>query len=156
MCWISVNAFEETFATLAAIYSAIPNLKKIKKKNTENCRLAPLWIFPQVIYDEGPLYIFSKTEDTRVAWIKKLKECKCACLFSHFVTVSHIIFHEHDHILCIWKTLWPYTCTVVRFNSDLTQKYHPCFWVDGVWLCCHQEVKQAMGCKVLDSKNGEN
>uniref|UniRef100_A0AAX7TJL1 Tyrosine-protein kinase n=1 Tax=Astatotilapia calliptera TaxID=8154 RepID=A0AAX7TJL1_ASTCA len=64
----------------------------------------------QVIYDEGPLYIFSKTEDTRVVWIKKLKE-------------------------------------LVRFNSDLTQKYHPCFWVDGVWLCCHQEVKQAMGCK---------
>uniref|UniRef100_A0AAX7W7Y4 Tyrosine-protein kinase n=1 Tax=Astatotilapia calliptera TaxID=8154 RepID=A0AAX7W7Y4_ASTCA len=96
-----------TFATLAAIYSAIPNLKKIKKKNTENCRLAPLWIFPQVIYDEGPLYIFSKTEDTRVVWIKKLKEC-----------------------------------------NDLTQKYHPCFWVDGVWLCCHQEVKQAMGCKL--------
>uniref|UniRef100_A0A3P8NEX6 Tyrosine-protein kinase n=1 Tax=Astatotilapia calliptera TaxID=8154 RepID=A0A3P8NEX6_ASTCA len=84
-----------------------------QKKNTENCRLAPLWIFPQVIYDEGPLYIFSKTEDTRVVWIKKLKE-------------------------------------LVRFNSDLTQKYHPCFWVDGVWLCCHQEVKQAMGCKVLD------
>uniref|UniRef100_A0A3B4FNH1 Tyrosine-protein kinase n=1 Tax=Pundamilia nyererei TaxID=303518 RepID=A0A3B4FNH1_9CICH len=76
-------------------------------------KIAPLWIFPQVIYDEGPLYIFSKTEDTRVAWIKKLKE-------------------------------------LVRFNSDLMQKYHPCFWVDGVWLCCHQEVKQAMGCKVLD------
>uniref|UniRef100_A0A669CQC9 Tyrosine-protein kinase n=1 Tax=Oreochromis niloticus TaxID=8128 RepID=A0A669CQC9_ORENI len=67
----------------------------------------------QVIYDEGPLYIFSKTEDIRAEWIKKLKE-------------------------------------LVRFNSDLMQKYHPCFWVDGVWLCCHQEVKQAMGCKVLD------
>uniref|UniRef100_I3J2L2 Tyrosine-protein kinase n=1 Tax=Oreochromis niloticus TaxID=8128 RepID=I3J2L2_ORENI len=65
----------------------------------------------QVIYDEGPLYIFSKTEDIRAEWIKKLKE-------------------------------------LVRFNSDLMQKYHPCFWVDGVWLCCHQEVKQAMGCKL--------
>lgn len=71
----------------------------------------------QIVYDEGPLYIFSKTEDVRVHWIKKLKE-------------------------------------LVRFNKDLMQKYHPCFWVDGVWLCCHQEVKQAMGCKVLDSKNG--
>uniref|UniRef100_A0A669CU10 Tyrosine-protein kinase n=1 Tax=Oreochromis niloticus TaxID=8128 RepID=A0A669CU10_ORENI len=60
-----------------------------------------------VIYDEGPLYIFSKTEDIRAEWIKKLKEC-----------------------------------------NDLMQKYHPCFWVDGVWLCCHQEVKQAMGCKL--------
>uniref|UniRef100_A0AAQ5Z1S7 Tyrosine-protein kinase n=1 Tax=Amphiprion ocellaris TaxID=80972 RepID=A0AAQ5Z1S7_AMPOC len=72
----------------------------------------------QVIYDEGPLYIFAKSEDVRAQWIKKLKE-------------------------------------LVRFNKDLMQKYHPCFWVDGVWLCCQQEVKQAMGCKVLDSKNGK-
>ncbi|XP_034453031.1 tyrosine-protein kinase BTK isoform X2 [Hippoglossus hippoglossus] len=71
----------------------------------------------QIIYDEGPLYIFAKTEDIRAHWIKKLKE-------------------------------------MVRFNKDQMQKYHPCFWVDGVWLCCQQEVKQAMGCKVLDSKNG--
>ncbi|XP_041847055.1 tyrosine-protein kinase BTK [Melanotaenia boesemani] len=71
----------------------------------------------QIIYDEGPLYIFSKTEDIRCVWLKKLKD-------------------------------------LVRFNKDLMQKYHPCFWVDGVWLCCHQEVKQAMGCKVLDTKNG--
>uniref|UniRef100_A0AAQ5XUB0 Tyrosine-protein kinase n=1 Tax=Amphiprion ocellaris TaxID=80972 RepID=A0AAQ5XUB0_AMPOC len=68
----------------------------------------------QVIYDEGPLYIFAKSEDVRAQWIKKLKE-------------------------------------LVRFNKDLMQKYHPCFWVDGVWLCCQQEVKQAMGCKVLKS-----
>lgn len=44
---------------------------------------------------------------------------------------------------------------VVRFNKDLMQKYHPCFWVDGAWLCCQQEVKQAMGCKILDTKNGK-
>ena len=49
-----------------------------------------------------------------------------------------------------------YLCAVVRYNKDLLQKYHPCSWMDGVWLCCHQEVKQAMGCKVLDGKNGEN
>ncbi|TNN71281.1 Tyrosine-protein kinase BTK [Liparis tanakae] len=71
----------------------------------------------QIIYDEGPLYIFAKTEDSRAQWIRKLKE-------------------------------------MVRFNKDLIQKYHPCFWADGVWLCCQQEVKQAMGCKVLDNKNG--
>lgn len=29
---------------------------------------------PQIIYDEGPLYIFAKTEDIRAQWIKKLKE----------------------------------------------------------------------------------
>ncbi|KAM9850366.1 tyrosine-protein kinase BTK [Aulostomus maculatus] len=71
----------------------------------------------QVIYDEGPLYIFAKTDNVRDQWIRKLKE-------------------------------------MVRFNKDLLQKYHPCFWVDGMWLCCQQEVKQAMGCKVLDTKNG--
>uniref|UniRef100_A0A8C4ETD9 non-specific protein-tyrosine kinase n=1 Tax=Dicentrarchus labrax TaxID=13489 RepID=A0A8C4ETD9_DICLA len=72
----------------------------------------------QIVYDEGPLYIFAKSEDIRAQWIKKLKE-------------------------------------MVRFNKDLMHKYHPCSWMDGVWLCCQQEVKQAMGCKVLDSKNGE-
>uniref|UniRef100_G3PZQ8 Tyrosine-protein kinase n=1 Tax=Gasterosteus aculeatus aculeatus TaxID=481459 RepID=G3PZQ8_GASAC len=71
----------------------------------------------QVIYDEGPLYVFAKTEETRIQWIKKLKD-------------------------------------MVRLNKDLMQKYHPCFWADGTWLCCQQEVKQAMGCKVLDRKNG--
>lgn len=71
----------------------------------------------QIIYDEGPLYIFAKNEDVRAQWIKKLKE-------------------------------------MVSFNKDLMQKYHPCFWADGLWLCCQQEVKQAMGCKVLDGKNG--
>ena len=56
--------------------------------------------------------------------------------------------------LCV--PVHPWLCVVVRFNKDLMQKYHPCSWMDGVWLCCQQEVKQAMGCKVLDNKNGEN
>lgn len=43
---------------------------------------------------------------------------------------------------------------VVRFNKDLMQKYHPCFWEDGIWKCCQQEAKQAMGCKVLEIRNG--
>uniref|UniRef100_A0A7N5ZYP9 Tyrosine-protein kinase n=1 Tax=Anabas testudineus TaxID=64144 RepID=A0A7N5ZYP9_ANATE len=97
------------------------DLEKIKCVDTvqpePNAPQERLYAF-QIIYDEGPLYIFAKTEDVRDLWIKKLKE-------------------------------------MVRFNKDLMQKYHPCFWVDGVWLCCHQEVKQAMGCKVLDNKNGK-
>ncbi|KAJ8385700.1 hypothetical protein AAFF_G00183000 [Aldrovandia affinis] len=71
----------------------------------------------QIIYDEGPLYIFAKNDETRKRWIHHLKQ-------------------------------------VVRFNMDLAQKYHPCFWLDGMWLCCQQEVKQAPGCRVLDTKNG--
>uniref|UniRef100_A0A674PGJ6 Tyrosine-protein kinase n=1 Tax=Takifugu rubripes TaxID=31033 RepID=A0A674PGJ6_TAKRU len=73
----------------------------------------------QIVYDEGPLYIFAKNEDARCRWIKTLKN-------------------------------------MVRCNKDLLQKYHPCAWMDGMWLCCHQEVKQAMGCRVLDNKNGFN
>ncbi|KAJ8281716.1 hypothetical protein COCON_G00042350 [Conger conger] len=71
----------------------------------------------QIIYDEGPLYVFAKTEEVRKQWLHKLKH-------------------------------------VVRFNKDLIQKYHPCFWVDGTWLCCQQEVKQALGCRVLEVQNG--
>ncbi|XP_038849569.1 tyrosine-protein kinase BTK isoform X1 [Salvelinus namaycush] len=70
----------------------------------------------QIIYDEGPLYIFAKSDEVRKQWIHKLKH-------------------------------------VVRFNKDLMQKYHPCFWMDGMWQCCQQEVKQAMGCRVLENKN---
>ncbi|RXM27033.1 Tyrosine-protein kinase BTK [Acipenser ruthenus] len=73
-------------------------------------------MFPfQVVYDEGPLYIFAKTADIRKQWIHKLKQ-------------------------------------IVTHNKDLAQKYHPCFWVDGQWLCCHQEVKQALGCRVIETK----
>lgn len=58
-------------------------------------------------------------------------------------------------ISCKWcRRVCLFLCTVVRYNKDLMQKYHPCFWADGVWLCCQQEVKQAMGCKILD-KNGK-
>ncbi|XP_028671753.1 tyrosine-protein kinase BTK isoform X1 [Erpetoichthys calabaricus] len=73
--------------------------------------------FPfQIIYDEGPLYVFAKNEESRKQWIRKLKN-------------------------------------VVRFNKDLAQKYHPWFWVDGKWLCCQQESKQAMGCRKIEPKN---
>ncbi|KAG9349088.1 hypothetical protein JZ751_029408 [Albula glossodonta] len=75
-------------------------------------------MFPfQIIYDEGPLYVFAKNDEVRRQWIHKLKQ-------------------------------------VVRFNNDLIQKYHPCFWADGIWLCCQQEVKQALGCRVLETPNG--
>uniref|UniRef100_A0A672JUQ2 Tyrosine-protein kinase n=1 Tax=Sinocyclocheilus grahami TaxID=75366 RepID=A0A672JUQ2_SINGR len=71
-----------------------------------------------IIYDEGPLYVFAKSDQIRKQWINELKN-------------------------------------VVRFNKDLIQKYHPCFWEDGIWKCCQQEVKQAMGCRVLETKNGD-
>uniref|UniRef100_A0A8C3V738 Tyrosine-protein kinase n=1 Tax=Catharus ustulatus TaxID=91951 RepID=A0A8C3V738_CATUS len=74
-------------------------------------------VFLQVVYDEGPLYIFSPTEELRKRWIHQLK-------------------------------------SVIRYNSDLVQKYHPCFWIDGQYLCCSQTAKNAMGCQILESRNG--
>ncbi|XP_055034387.1 tyrosine-protein kinase BTK isoform X1 [Misgurnus anguillicaudatus] len=75
-------------------------------------------LFPfQIIYDEGPLYVFARSDQVRKQWLHELRN-------------------------------------VVQFNKDLMQKYHPCFWEDGMWKCCKQEVKQAVGCKVLESKNG--
>lgn len=44
--------------------------------------------------------------------------------------------------------------TVIRYNSDLAQKYHPCFWIDGQYLCCSQTAKNAMGCQILENRNG--
>lgn len=43
---------------------------------------------------------------------------------------------------------------MIRYNSDLVQKYHPCFWIDGQYLCCSQTAKNAMGCQILESRNG--
>ncbi|KFV58436.1 Tyrosine-protein kinase BTK, partial [Gavia stellata] len=43
---------------------------------------------------------------------------------------------------------------VIQYNSDLVQKYHPCFWIDGQYLCCSQTAKNAMGCQILESRNG--
>ncbi|KAJ7310535.1 hypothetical protein JRQ81_007459 [Phrynocephalus forsythii] len=70
----------------------------------------------QVVYDEGPLYVFSPTEELRSCWVQQLK-------------------------------------SVIRYNSSLVQKYHPCFWTDGQYLCCYQTAKLAMGCQLLTGKS---
>ncbi|KAL4631630.1 tyrosine-protein kinase BTK [Arapaima gigas] len=95
------------------------DLEKVKcvEKVIPEANAPPERLYPfQIIYDEGPLYIFAKTDEIRRQWIRKLKE-------------------------------------EVQYNKDLLQKYHPCFWVDGLWLCCQQEVKQAMGCKVMEMRH---
>uniref|UniRef100_A0A8C4R830 Tyrosine-protein kinase n=1 Tax=Eptatretus burgeri TaxID=7764 RepID=A0A8C4R830_EPTBU len=32
-------------------------------------------------------------------------------------------------------------------NTILALKYHPCFWIEGEWLCCQQTARNAIGCK---------
>ncbi|KFQ89509.1 Tyrosine-protein kinase BTK, partial [Phoenicopterus ruber ruber] len=77
-----------------------------------------------VVYDEGPLYVFSPTEELRKRWIHQLKSGDCTGV------------------------------QVIRYNNDLVQKYHPCFWIDGQYLCCSQTAKNAMCCQILESRNG--
>lgn len=47
-------------------------------KHTHTHKMSSFLFFPpfapQIVYDEGPLYVFAKSEDVRAKWIKKLKE----------------------------------------------------------------------------------
>uniref|UniRef100_A0A8C6TM03 Tyrosine-protein kinase n=1 Tax=Neogobius melanostomus TaxID=47308 RepID=A0A8C6TM03_9GOBI len=96
------------------VYKGSVDLEKIKCVDLVQPEpgAPPERCFPfQIVYDEGPLYIFAKNEDIRAQWIQKLKHSRFA------VKVSSM------------------------------------FLVDGMWLCCKQEVKQAPGCKILDGRN---
>ncbi|XP_077164416.1 tyrosine-protein kinase BTK [Paroedura picta] len=85
---------------------------------TEQISIIERFPYPfQVLYDEGPLYVFSPTEDLRTRWIHQLKKA-------------------------------------IRYNSNLVQKYHPCFWTDGLYLCCSQTAKLALGCKIVENRSG--
>ncbi|XP_060105878.1 tyrosine-protein kinase BTK isoform X1 [Heteronotia binoei] len=85
---------------------------------TEQISIIERFPYPfQVLYDEGPLYVFSPTEDLRTRWVQQLKKA-------------------------------------IRYNSNLVQKYHPCFWTDGLYLCCSQTAKLAMGCQIVESRTG--
>ncbi|XP_069749898.1 tyrosine-protein kinase BTK isoform X2 [Narcine bancroftii] len=81
----------------------------------ENCPPERQYPF-QIVYDEGPLYVFAKNEDVRRQWIKELN-------------------------------------SRIRFNQELMQKYHPCFWMDGEWMCCQQSAKNAPGCCILQTNS---
>ncbi|XP_062998075.1 tyrosine-protein kinase BTK isoform X2 [Elgaria multicarinata webbii] len=84
---------------------------------TEQISVIERFPYPfQVVYDEGPLYIFSPTEELRSRWIHQLK-------------------------------------SVICYNSNLVQKYHPCLWTDGQYLCCYQTAKMAMGCQIVGGRS---
>ncbi|XP_038631459.1 tyrosine-protein kinase BTK isoform X2 [Scyliorhinus canicula] len=95
------------------------DVEKIKCVETvtaeDNCPLDRQYPF-QVVYDEGPLYVFAKNEDVRKQWIKELN-------------------------------------SRIRFNQELMQKYHPCFWMEGEWSCCQQSAKNAPGCSIIKAMN---
>lgn len=94
-----------------------------------------------------------------VSMIIKANSRQAACCHSTLndsICLPWCEFSPLMQILCWFNgNVFPHThVKVVRFNKDLMQKYHPCFWEDGVWKCCQQAVKQAMGCKVLETRNG--
>ena len=87
--------------------------------------------------------------------LKKVSICFYLCLGQSYVphtTVNSMLMCNVR--VCVWGCVCVCAClwAVVRYNKDLKQKYHPCFWVDGQWQCCQQEVKQAMGCRVLQGR----
>ncbi|OCT67253.1 tyrosine-protein kinase BTK [Xenopus laevis] len=93
----------------------IPNREEF---DTEQMTIIERFPYPfQIMYDDGPLYVFAPTEELRKRWIHQLKH-------------------------------------VIRFNSDVAQKYHPRFYQDGQYLCCAQTAKNAMGCQPLGNANG--
>ncbi|KAM8952402.1 tyrosine-protein kinase BTK [Pelodytes ibericus] len=86
--------------------------------DTEQISIIERFPYPfQIVYDDGPLYVFAPTEDLRKRWVHQLKH-------------------------------------VTRFNTDVAQKYHPRFHQDGLYLCCAQTAKNAMGCHLLQGANG--
>ncbi|XP_053329658.1 tyrosine-protein kinase BTK [Spea bombifrons] len=94
----------------------IPNREE--SADTEQISIIERFPYPfQIVYDDGPLYVFSPTEDLRKRWIHQLKH-------------------------------------IIRFNTDMAQKYHPRFHQDGQYLCCAQTAKNAMGCQLLQGPNG--
>ncbi|XP_027518939.1 tyrosine-protein kinase BTK [Corapipo altera] len=119
----SVDIEKITCVEMVAPENNPPPERQVPRKgedynNMEQISIIERFPYPfQVVYDEGPLYIFSPTEELRKRWIHQLK-------------------------------------SVIRYNSDLVQKYHPCFWIDGQYLCCSQTAKNAMGCQILESRNG--
>uniref|UniRef100_A0AAX7ULH0 Tyrosine-protein kinase n=1 Tax=Astatotilapia calliptera TaxID=8154 RepID=A0AAX7ULH0_ASTCA len=53
----------------------------------------------------------------------------------------------HYHTLtCNQRDLFLYMHTI-KDNAEVLVKFHPQFWQDGLWLCCRQAEKQALGCE---------
>uniref|UniRef100_A0A8C5Y1H4 Tyrosine-protein kinase n=1 Tax=Microcebus murinus TaxID=30608 RepID=A0A8C5Y1H4_MICMU len=117
---VSFSTVKLEFKILTIPRRSRPPQRRRGEESSEMEQISIIERFPypfQVVYDEGPLYVFSPTEELRKRWIHQLKN-------------------------------------VIRYNSDLVQKYHPCFWIDGQYLCCSQTAKNAMGCQILENRNG--
>ncbi|XP_039975422.1 tyrosine-protein kinase ITK/TSK isoform X2 [Xiphias gladius] len=65
------------------------------------------------------------------------------------------IFHD-SHYLYIFapdndcRLRWVRALKEETKHNNLVAKYHPNFWMDGKWRCCHQTDKLAAGCSVYD------
>uniref|UniRef100_A0AAX7T1X2 Tyrosine-protein kinase n=1 Tax=Astatotilapia calliptera TaxID=8154 RepID=A0AAX7T1X2_ASTCA len=44
---------------------------------------------------------------------------------------------------CVFVCVYP----EIKDNAEVLVKFHPQFWQDGLWLCCRQAEKQALGCE---------
>lgn len=44
---------------------------------------------------------------------------------------------------CVFVCVYP----EIKDNAEVLVKFHPQFWQDGLWPCCRQAEKQALGCE---------
>uniref|UniRef100_A0A8D2L5P9 SH3 domain-containing protein n=1 Tax=Varanus komodoensis TaxID=61221 RepID=A0A8D2L5P9_VARKO len=62
------------------------------------------------------------------------------------LSITLLFYVDEDAML-------PSIAAAICYNNNLVQKFHPCFWTDGQYLCCSQTAKLAMGCQVLGGRS---
>uniref|UniRef100_A0A673BRW5 Tyrosine-protein kinase n=1 Tax=Sphaeramia orbicularis TaxID=375764 RepID=A0A673BRW5_9TELE len=65
------------------------------------------------------------------------------------------VFHDNLYLYIFapdndCRQRWVRALKEETMHNDLVPKYHPNFWMDGKWRCCHQTEKLAAGCHVYD------
>ncbi|KAJ3587853.1 hypothetical protein NHX12_011448 [Muraenolepis orangiensis] len=70
------------------------------------------------------------------------------------------VFHDNLHLYIFApdssvRQIWVRALKEEIKHNDLVVKYHPNFWMDGRWQCCHQTGKLAAGCKEYSPEPNE-
>ncbi|XP_053554926.1 tyrosine-protein kinase BTK [Bombina bombina] len=78
-------------------------LTKEESAETEQISIIERFPYPfQIVYDEGPLYVFAPTEDLRRRWIHQLKHV--TRFNSDLAQKYHPLFHQDGQYLCCGQT----------------------------------------------------
>lgn len=88
------------------------------------------FLYPQIVYDEGPLYVFAKNEESRSRWIKTLKDSQC-------IPVNLIIILVFVSARSGWTCSWN-----VRLNLKACLCAHLCLpqWCAATRTSCRSTI----------------